>query len=144
MRLQAEFDFKDTFAAQGLKIRRLQRGVAGLTALLIFCVVADPVYMGLLEFILLLVFLRARQSMAMPVVECLVVKNKSATALIAGEHHALSAYRLDYFSTWLALVRLTTVAGQTYRCFVFPELLGSVKYRQLIALLKAKNTTLAR
>lgn len=138
MRLQAEFNFKESFAPQRLRVQRLQNLFAGLIALLIYCVVGDTIYTGLLELILLLVFLRARQAITLSAaVESLVVQDKSAAVSINGYQHPLSAYGLDYFSRYLTLVRLTTVAGQTYRCFVFPDLLGAVKYRQLLALLKA-------
>ena len=138
MHLQAEFNFKESLAAQRLKVQRLQNLFAGLIAVLIYCVVGDTIYTGLLELILLLVFLRARQAITLSAaVESLVVQNKSAAASINGQQYPLSAYGLDYFSRYLALVSLTTVAGQTYRCFVFPDLLGAAKYRQLLALLKA-------
>jgi len=140
VRLQAEFNFKEYLAAQRLKVQCVQNLFVGLMALFIYCLVSDAIYIGLLELILLLVFLRARHSVKMfTAIECLVVKDKSAAALINGEHYSLSAYGLDYCCTWLALIRLTTVAGQTYRCFISPDLLGGVKYRQLIALLKAKT-----
>ena len=143
--LQAEFNFKESLAAQRLKVQRLQNLFAGLMALFIYYLVSDAIYTGLLELILLLVFLRARQAITMSAaVECLVVKNKSAAASINGRHHPLSAYGLEYFSSYLALVSLTTVAGQTYRCFVFPDSFGAVKYRQLLVLLKAASTTTAQ
>ena len=136
--LQAEFNFKESRAAQRLRVQRLQNLFAGLIALLIYCVVGDTIYTGLLELILLLVFLRTRQAITLSTaVESLVVQKKSAVASINCQQHPLSAYGLDYFSRYLALVSLTTVDGQTYRCFVFPDVLGAVKYRQLIALLKA-------
>lgn len=143
--LQAEFDFKESLVAQRLKIQRLQNLFAGLIALFIYYVVSDAIVTGLLELTLLLVFLRARQAITMfAAVECLVVKNKRAEALINGQYHSLSAYGLDYFSSYLALVSLTTVAGQTYRCCVFSDLFGAVKYRQLLALLKAAPTASAK
>jgi len=140
--LRAEFDFKESLAAQRLKVQRLQSLFAVLLALFIYHLVGDLIYRGLLALILLLVFLRARHSVLMSTaVERLVVQNKRAAAVINGQQHPLSAYGLDYFSNWLALVRLTTVAGQTYHCYVSPDLLGLAKYRQLIALLKAQSTT---
>ena len=136
--LQAEFNFKESLAAQRLKVQRVQNLFAGLMALFIYCLVSDAIVTGLLELILLLVFLRARQAIALSAaVESLVVQNKSATVSINGQQYPLSACGLDYFSSYMALVSLTTVAGQTYRCFVFPDLLGAAKYRQLLALLKA-------
>ncbi len=145
MHLQAEFNFKASRAAQRLKIQRLQHLFAGLIALFIYSVVNDAIVTGLLELTLLLVLLRARQALTLfTAVECLVVKNKSAAASINGQHHPLSAYGLDYFSSYLALVSLTTVAGQTYRCFVSPGLFGAAKYRQLLALLKAAPTAAAQ
>ena len=138
MHLQAEFNFKESLAAQRLKVQRVQNLFAGLMALFIYCLVSDAIYIGLLELILLLVFLRARQAITLSAaVESLVVQNKSATVSINGQQYPLSACGLDYFSSYMALVSLTTVAGQTYRCFVFPDLLGAAKYRQLLALLKA-------
>ena len=136
--LQAEFNFKESLTAQRLKVQRLQNLFAGLMALCIYCLVSDAIVTGLLELTLLLVFLRARQALTLSAaIESLVVQNKNATASINGQQHSLSAYGLDYFSSYLALVSLTTVAGQTYRCFVFPDVFGAVKYRQLLALLKA-------
>jgi hypothetical protein len=143
--LQAEFNFKASRAAQRLKIQRLQNLFAGLMALFIYYLISDAIATGLLELTLLLVLLRARQALTLfTAVESLVVKNKSAVASINGRHHPLSAYGLDYFSSYLALVSLTTVAGETYRCFVFPDLFGAVKYRQLLALLKAAPTAAAK
>lgn len=114
-------------------------------ALFIYCLVSDAIYTGLLELILLLVFLRAREAIRLSAdVEFLVVQNQSAAVSINGQQYPLSAYGLDYFSRYLALVSLTTVAGQTYHCFVFPDLLDAVKYRQLLALLKAAPTTSAK
>ena len=136
--LQAEFNFKESHVTQRLKVQRLQNLFAGLVALFIYCLISDAIYTALLELILLLVLLRAREAITpSAAVESLVVQNKSAAASINGQQHPLSAYGLDYFSRYLALVSLTTVAGQTYRCFVSPDLLGAVKYRQLLALLKA-------
>jgi len=141
MPLQAEFNFKESIPAQRQKIRRLQCFVAALLAVFVFCLAPDAIACYLLELILLLVFIRTRRNFAMTSsLESLVVKNKSAAAIIDGRHHALSAYGLDYFSSWLATIRLTTVAGESHRFFVFPDLMGAEKYRQLIALLKAKST----
>ena len=145
VRLQAEFYFQECLAAQRLRVRRLQSLFAGLMALFIYCLVSDAIYTGLLELILLLVFLRAREAIRLSAdVEFLVVQNQSAAVSINGQQYPLSAYGLDYFSRYLALVSLTTVAGQTYHCFVFPDLLDAVKYRQLLALLKAAPTTSAK
>ncbi|MBQ0721393.1 MAG: hypothetical protein KBT88_00010 [Gammaproteobacteria bacterium] len=137
---QAEFDFTQSLAAQRLKILRLQFVFAGLVALFIFLISQDALVCGWLELILLLVFLRARRGLlTAPVVERLVVAKKSASATINGRHHPLSSYRLDYFSHWLALIQLTTVAGQRYHCCVFADLLGVEKYRHLLAVLKATS-----
>lgn len=145
MRLQAEFNFQECLAAQRLRVQRLQNLFTGLMALFIYCLVSDAIYTGLLELILLLVFLRAREAIRLSAdVEFLVVQNQSAAVSINGQQYPLSAYGLDYFSRYLALVSLTTVAGQTYHCFVFPDLLDAVKYRQLLALLKAAPTTSAK
>ena len=140
MHLQAEFNFQECLTAQRLRVQRLQNLFAGLMALFIYCLVSDAIYTGVLELILLLVFLRAREAIRLyPDIEFLVVQNNSAAVSINGQQHPLLAYGLDYFSRYLALVRLTTVEGQTYHCFVFPDLLGGVKYRQLLALLKAAS-----
>ena len=145
VRLQAEFNFQECLAAQRLRVQRLQNLFTGLMALFIDCLVSDAIYTGLLELILLLVFLRAREAIRLSAdVEFLVVQNQSAAVSINGQQYPLSAYGLDYFSRYLALVSLTTVAGQTYHCFVFPDLLDAVKYRQLLALLKAAPTTSAK
>jgi hypothetical protein len=136
--LQAEFNFKESVVAHGLRVQCLQNLFAGLIAVFIYCLVSDVIYIGLLELILLLVLLRERESIKLSsAVDSLVVQNKSVTASINGQKHPLSACELDYFSRYLALVSLTTVAGQTYRRVVFPDLFDTVKYRQLIALLKA-------
>ncbi len=137
--LRAEFNFINPSAAQHLKVQRLQGPLAVIIALLIYCLVSDAIYRGLLELLLLLVLLRARQSMTSAAsIESLVLQDKNARASINGQHYSLSACRLDYFSRWLSVLRLTTVAGQTYRCYISPDVLGAVNYRQLIAALKAK------
>ena len=139
MHLQAEFNFIKPSAAQRLRVRRLQGPLAVIIALLIYCLVNDAIYRGLLELLLLLVLLRARQSMISAAsIESLVLQDKNARASINGRHYYLSTCRLDYFSRWLSVLRLTTVAGQTHRCCISPDLLGAAKYRQLLAALKAK------
>ena len=139
MHLQAEFDFKAANPAGRLNIQRLQLIAAGLIAVLIACLAGDVLKAAFLELSLLLMFLRARRYSAMaPSLDYLVLKNKGGTASINGRQQVLAAYCLDYFSNWVALLRLTTVAGQTQRFFVFPKLLGVDKYRELLALLKAR------
>ena len=139
--LHAEFNFKESCVAQRLQVQYLQCVLAGLIALLIYCLVSDAMYTGLLELILLLVFLRAREATRLSaVVDFFVVNNTGVTASINGQQCALSAYGLDYFSRYLALVRLTTEAGRTYRCFITPVLFGPIKFRQLLAIMKASTT----
>ena len=140
MSLQAEFDFTGLIPAQRQKIQRLQIIIAAFVALLIFFMVRDVVYCALLELILLLMFFRERHEIVIgAAVERLMVNAKSGAALINGSHYSLSMYRLDYFSASMALVRLKTMTGEAYFFWVFSDLLGMEKYRQLIALLKAKG-----
>lgn len=141
MSLQAEFNFKASIPAQRQKIRRLQNTVVVVVAVFILFLASNVIACCLLELLLFLVLIRTRCSFAMKAsIENLTVRNKSAVTTIDGSHHILSAYGLDYFSSWLATVRLTTVAGASYCFLVFPDLLGADKYRQLITLLKAKPT----
>ncbi len=145
MPLQAEFNFKASIPAQRQKIRRLQIFFVAVVAVFILFLASNVIACCLLELLLFLVSIRTRRNVAMRAsIESLVVKNKSAAAIIDGSYHALSAYRLDYFSSWLATVRLTTVAGTGYCFLVFPNLLGAEKYRELITLLKAKSTESSR
>ncbi|MBL4782565.1 MAG: hypothetical protein JKX92_10005 [Porticoccaceae bacterium] len=138
VRLPAEFDFTERAFAQRQKIQRLQYLLIAPVAGFVFLLSEDVIYGGLLELVLLLVFCRARRGVAMAdVVERLVISSKSGKAIINGRAHALSACGIAYSSTWLTLISLST-AAKSYRCWVSPGLLGSEKYRQLIALLKAK------
>jgi len=135
---QAEFNFRKPSAAQRVKVRRLQSLLVAIIALLIYYLVSDVIYRCLLGLILLLVFLRARRNFtSVANVEALVLKGKNTRASINGQHHSLSVCQLDYFSRWLLVVRLTTVAGQTHRCCISSDVLGAAKYRQLITALKA-------
>ncbi|RLA40152.1 MAG: hypothetical protein DRQ64_05315 [Gammaproteobacteria bacterium] len=145
MPLHAEFNFKASIPTQRQKIQRLQNFVVAVVAVFILFLASNVIACCLLELLLLLVLIRTRRNFAMGAsIESLVVRNKSASAIIDGSHHALSAYGLDYFSSWLAAVRLTTVAGARYCFFVSPNLLGAEKYRELITLLKAKSTEPSR
>ncbi len=141
MPLHAEFSFKTSIPVQRQKVLGLQSAFAALIAVFIFLLASNVIACCLLELMLTLVFIRTRRNVVMAaVLESLTLRNKSAAAIIDGKHYVLSAYGLDYFSSWLAAIRLTTVAGASYCFFVFPDLLGAEKYRQLIALLKAKST----
>lgn len=140
MPLHAEFNFKPCLATQRLKLERLQELFALAISVCVFYLLGDAVYASVLVSILLLLLLRARQRIGVSaVVEKLVLQNKSARAVISGHHHALATCGLNYCSSYLTLLRLTTMAGQTHHCFVTPGLLGVVKYRQLIALLHARS-----
>jgi len=133
-----EFDFKQGAGAQQLKIQRLQGLFVVPIAGFVLLLSEDSVYCALLELTLLLVFLRARQGVASAaVVEGLVIKPKSTEALIHGRQCLLSACAIEYSCSWLTVFRMTT-AQQSYRSWISPSLLGDEKYRQLIALLKAK------
>ena len=144
MPLRAEFDFKKAFVTQQQGIQWLQRGVALLLALLIYYLSNDLILLVLLELTLLLVFFRAQRGFAKTVaIECLLIHDKKAEVLIEGSHYTLAICRLAYASSRLALVRLATVAGQDYYCFVSPGLLGSARYRQLLALLQASPELIA-
>lgn len=145
MPLHAEFNFKASIPAQRQKIRHLQNFVVAVVAVFIFCLASNVIACCLLELLLFLVLIRTRRNLAMRAsIESLIVRNKSTAAIIDGSHHALSTYGLDYFSSWHAAVRLTTVAGASYCFFVFPNLMGAEKYRELITLLKAKSTEPSR
>ncbi len=135
---QAEFNFKESRATQRWQIQRLQYLFVVPIALLIYCLVSDVMYASLLELILLLVLFRARMALRLSaVVESFALTQGGATATINGQRQALLAYGLDYSNRYLALVSLTSAAGQTYRCLISPALLGPIKYRQFLALLKA-------
>lgn len=141
MPLHAEFNFNASIPSQRQKIRHLQNFVVAVVAVFIFFLASNIIACCLLELLLFLVAIRTRRSFAMRAsIDSLVVRNKSAAAIIDGSHHALSAYGLDYFSSWLATVRLTTVAGASYCFLVFPNLLGADEYRELMTLLKAKSS----
>ncbi|PCJ37191.1 MAG: hypothetical protein COA75_05465 [Cellvibrionales bacterium] len=138
MPLQAEFDFRNSITRQRQKVHQLQGLLAALLAGFVFFLVDDAIFCVYLELILLLVYLRSKQriSMAAPV-ESLVVKSNSAAAMIDGVHCRLTSCELDYYATRIALIKLTTIEGQVHRCFVFPDVLGADKYRELLALLQA-------
>jgi len=138
MPLQAEFDFRNSIAAQRQKAHQLQGLLAVLLAGFVFFLVDDAVFCVWLELILLLVYLRSKQRISMTTsIESLVVKSNSAAAKIDGVHYPLATCGLDYYSSRITLIKLTTIEGQVHRCFVFPDVLGADKYRELLALLKA-------
>jgi len=138
MFLQAEFDFRNSITAQRQKVHQLQGLLAVLLAGFVFFLVDDAIFCVWLESILLLVYLRSKQriSMATPI-DSLVVKGNSAAAMIDGVHCPLASCELDYYGSKITLIKLTTIGGQVHRCFVFPDVLGADKYRELLALLKA-------
>ncbi|OUS17152.1 hypothetical protein A9Q88_04800 [Gammaproteobacteria bacterium 50_400_T64] len=138
MPLQAEFDFRNSLAPQRQKVHQLQGLLAVLLAGFVFFLVDDTVFCVWLELILVLVYLRSKQciSMALPI-ERLVVKSNSAAAMIDGAHCPLATCGLDYCSSRVVLIKLTTMEGQVHRCFIFPDILGADKFRELIALFKA-------
>lgn len=135
---QAEFSFKESIHAQRQKIWRLQNFLLAVVALLILCLTNSVIICILLELLLFLLAIHTRRSLVKGVcIENLMVRNKRVTVTIDGSHYALSSYHLDYMSRWLATVRLTTTAGTSYCLVVFPSLMGTGKYCQLMALLKA-------
>ena len=138
MPLQAEFDFRNSIVAQRQKVHQLQGLLAVLLAGFVFFLVDDAIFCIWLELIILLVYLRSKQriSMARPI-EHLVVKSNSAGAMIDGVHCPLTSCELDYCGSRVALIKLTTIEGQVHRYFIFPDVLGTDKYRELLALLKA-------
>jgi len=144
MPLQAEFDFRNSIVAQRQKAHQLQSLLAALLAGFVFFLVDDAIFCVWLELILLLVYLRSKQriSMATPI-EHLVVKSNSAAAMIDCVYYPLASCELDYYSSRIALIKMTTIEGQVHRCFVFPDVLGADKYRELLALLKAGPLELA-
>jgi len=142
---QAEFNFKESIPAQRQKIRLLQNVVLGVVAFFILLLAGNFVVCTLLELLLLLVSIRIRRSLAMSAsLESLTITSKNAAVIIDGSHYDLSTYALDYYSSWIATIRLTTEAGESYCFAVFPSLIGAEKYRQLLALLKARFTEPAR